>query len=105
MFIHRIDEIFRDDPASHLQASDVAIELTTHLWTIKTTGCSQFASDQRTLLLQGKQDGLIDGTLWRCRMQMATVVAEVWPPLTTHRSSRFMGTSGLAHCTCPYVKV
>ena len=63
MLVCGIDEILRDDPASHLQTSDVAIELTAHLRTIKATGCSQFTSNQRTLFLQGKQDGLVDRTL------------------------------------------
>ena len=39
MFVCGVDEILRNDPASHLQTSDVAIELTTHLWTIETTCC------------------------------------------------------------------
>ena len=51
MFIRGIDEILRDDPTGHLQTGDVAIKLTSHLRAIKTTGCAQLASNQRTLLL------------------------------------------------------
>ena len=63
MLVCWIDEILRDDTTGHLQTSDIAIEAAAHFRPVKTAGCSQLSGDERTLLLQGEQHGLFDGTL------------------------------------------
>ena len=87
IFVSGIDEIFRNDATGNLQTCDITIKPTPHLRPIKTTGGPQFTCDQRPLLQQSEQYRLFDGALrWR-RMQMATIVAEIRPPLTTDEAS------------------
>ena len=82
MLVERIDKILRHDVAAHLQACDIAVELTAHLGPRESAGGTQFTGDEAALLLERQQDGFLDAPLLGLRMRAAAIVAEVWPPLT-----------------------
>ena len=51
VLVDGIDKVFGDDAAGHLQAGDVAIKLTAHLWSCKAAGCTEFTGDQTSVFL------------------------------------------------------
>ena len=63
--IVRIHKIFGNNTGGHLQAGDIAIELTTHLRTGETTLGAQLAGNQAAFLLEGKENSLVDTALLR----------------------------------------
>ena len=83
MLIDRIYKVLGNDETRHLQTSYVAVELTAHLRTVKATGSTQFTGNETTLFTKCCKDNVIDGPFCWHRIFAATIVTEVWPPLTT----------------------
>ena len=86
MFVTGIDKVFGDDATGHLQTGDIAVEATAHLGARESTGGTQLSRDETAMLLKCQKDGLLDGALlWGWKFA-ATIVAEVRPPVTTHKA-------------------
>ena len=82
MLVMRIDEVLGNDTCGHLQASDIAIKLTPHLWTGEATCCSQVTVDDAFLCSECLQDDIFNAVRFGKGIYAPTPVAEMRPPRT-----------------------
>ncbi len=86
VLVGRIYKILGNDMARHLKSGDVAVELTAHIRSNKTTGSAQVACYHAAVLLQGSEDDSLNAAFVEfCALASAPVV-QVGPPLATDKT-------------------
>ena len=85
-----IDEVLSNDEAGHLQAGNIAVELAAHFGAIETAGGTELAGNEAAMLTKNGEDGVVNGTLGRCRELAAAIVAEIWPPVAANETCFFV---------------
>ena len=89
VLVVRIDEIFGNDVASHLQTGDVAVELAAHLCACEATEVAKFSCDEAAIVAQGGEDGIFNCAFFGSGAFAAAVVVEVCPPFFSNKA-RFL---------------
>ena len=86
VFVGGIYKVFRNDICCHLQAADIAVELTPHLGSSKATCRPEFTRYHTPILTQGAQYGIFYASLGWQRIFASAPVAQIGPPVATDKA-------------------